>query len=77
MVQDTIVPTKCTFTATPPVTHIAGHLYTMTMQSRDFNGNTIDSPSDDYVAKLTRSDGKGFEQLTTTGVYQSGGLYKA
>ena len=59
--------------------HIAGELYTLTIQSRDGNGNPLDSTFDVYTVQLTRTDGGGTQQLTTTAVYQpaSGGIYKA
>jgi hypothetical protein len=49
----------------------------MTLQSRDSSGNVLDASSDVYSVQLTRSDGGGSEQLTTTAVYQSTGLYQA
>ena len=58
-------------------THIAGELYKMTIQSRDTLGDPLDSTFDTYVVQLIRSDGGGSQQLTTTAVYQSAGLYKA
>jgi len=49
----------------------------MTIQSRDTLGDPLDSTFDTYVVQLIRSDGGGSQQLTTTAVYQSAGLYKA
>ena len=49
--------------------HIAGDLYTLTIQSRDRNHNPLDSTFDVYKVYLTRSDGGGSHQLTTTAVY--------
>ena len=39
--------------------HKAGALYSMTIQSRDANGNISDSKDDVYSVKFTRSDGGG------------------
>ena len=50
-------------------THIAGELYKMTIQSRDTLGDPLDSTFDAYSVMLTRSDGGGSQQLTTTAVY--------
>ena len=58
-------------------THLAGALYTMTIESRDTLGNSLDSTFDIYSVMLTRSDAGGSQQLATTAVYQSAGLYKA
>ena len=59
--------------------HIAGNQYTLTIQSRDVNRDSLDSKFDDYTVQFTRSDSGGSQQLATTAIYQptSGGLYKA
>ena len=50
-------------------THLAGALYTMTVESRDANNNILDSVFDGYSVWFTRSDGGGSEQLITTAAY--------
>ena len=77
IVKNTSVPTKCTFSNTPAITHIAGLLYTLMIQSRDNYGAIIDATTDVYSILFTRSDGGGSLELTTTALYQAGGLYKA
>jgi hypothetical protein len=70
-------PVSCIFTSNPSTT-IAGEVYTVTIQSRDiYNNNGIYTTSDSYRISFTRSDGGGPEQLTTTAVHQSAGVYRA
>ena len=48
----------------------------MKIQSLDLYGVVLDATSDVYSVKFTRSDSGGSEQLTTTAVYKSAGLYE-
>jgi hypothetical protein len=59
-----------------PTTHIAGEVYTNTIQSRDtFNNDATFTTTDSYSITFTRSDGGGSELLTTTAIHQSAGVY--
>jgi hypothetical protein len=61
-----------------PKTNIAGEVYTNTLQCRDtWSNDGIYTTSDSYAITFTRSDGGGSEQLTTTAVHQSAGVYRA
>jgi len=69
-------PSNCIFSSNP-TTNIAGEVYSVTMQSRDTSNVALDASSDSYSITFTRSDVGGSEELTTTAVYQSAGVYKA
>lgn len=49
----------------------------MTMQSRSDAGVALGYSDDNYSVDLSRSDGGGTEQLTTTGSHTSNGRYSA
>lgn len=58
-------------------THIAGIIYSMTMQSRGTSSNVLAYSTDIYSVDLSQSDGLGSQQFTRTGSHTSGGIYSA
>lgn len=61
---------------THPATHIAGTVYTVTLQSRNHASSAVAWGDDTYTVTLTRSDG-GSESYTTTATHLSNGNYQA
>jgi len=57
-VQTFSLPNKCTFSSAP-TTHIAGQVYSVTVQSRDSSSVALGTTSDSYSITFTRSDGGG------------------